>query len=57
MTIVNRKQGGYLITLCSDSELETMLESDDIDTQIAAKAEMERRAAQMPTWCEYWGVD
>ena len=43
MSIVNRRSGGNLMKLCSLSELESMQESDDIDTQQAAEAELKRR--------------
>lgn len=56
MDIVNRRRGGNLIRMASDSELRSMLESGDIDTVLAAEAELQRRNAEPETWCEYWGV-
>lgn len=50
--MTNRRQGGNLMKLCTVSELETMLESDDIDTRLAAETELSRRSEQPSTWCE-----
>jgi hypothetical protein len=57
MSIVNRRSGGNLMRLCRCAEVETMREADDLDTRLAAQAELDRRDSvseptDEPTWCE-----
>lgn len=41
-----KRPGGALVRLCSDTELEKLLQSDDTDLALYAKVELKRRESE-----------